>query len=212
NGGLTGGEDLTRKLGISSATFWPSQERALDALREQIDRLGSQFVALEEEGKRQFNIGLTNTVTANVEFPRLFRPYVALANDTLLALDINLEERSQFADKEKVNRAIDLLVELKGIVIQTVRSLSKHGTIAMRTRNRLCAGVEADALLILKAIADAKVTDDIDERNPYAVLADLLGKERDTEVAPYVVLARDGGRLLLLTLELYDAEKESLED
>jgi len=210
--GVNGKEDLARRLGISSASFWSSQERVLVAIYEQLQRVGPQFLLLEQEGKRQFNIGLAGGVAANVEFPSLFQRFVDLANDPLLAIDIRREENNAFIDKEKLNRAIDLLVDLKGLVLQIVRSLSKHGTIAMRTRNRTCAGLEADALGVLQAIAKAKVTDDIDEKNPYAVLADLIGKDRDTEVAPYVVLARDGSRLLRLAVDVYNLEAGALED
>jgi hypothetical protein len=210
--GSTGRDDLARRLGISSASFWSSQERVLLNIYEQLQRLGPQFLALEQEGRRQFNIGLAGGVTANVDFPSLFQRFVDIANDPLLAVDIRREETTAFIDKEKLNRAIDLMVELKGLILQIVRSLSKHGTIAMRTRNRICAGLEADSLEVLQAIAKAKVTDDIDERNPYSVLADLMGKDRDTEVAPYVVLARDGSKLLRLALEVYGAEVGALED
>jgi hypothetical protein len=210
--GANARENLARSLGISSVSFWSSQERVLTAIYEQLQRLGSQFAKLEEEGRRQFNIGLANGVSANVEFPSLFQRFVDLANDPLLAIDIRREENNAFIDKEKLNRAIDLLVDLKGLILQIVRSLSKHGTIAMRTRNRICAGIEADALEVLQAIAKAKVTDDIDEKNPYAVLADLVGKDRDTEVAPYVVLARDGSRLLRLAIDVYNVEEGALED
>ncbi|MDR5748834.1 hypothetical protein QCE73_37275 [Caballeronia sp. LZ029] len=210
--GTNGMEDLARRLGISSANFWTSQERVLLSIYEQLQRLGDQFQTLEKEGRRQFNIGLANGVTANVEFPSLFQRFVDLANDPALTIDIRREENNSFMDKEKLNKAVDLMVDLKGLILQIVRSLSKYGTIAMRTRNRLCAGLLADALEVLQAIATAKVTEDIDEKNPYAVLALLVGKDRDTEVAPHVVLARDGSRLLRLAIEVYKEEEGALED
>jgi hypothetical protein len=43
------------------------------------------------------------------------------------------------------------------------------------------------------------------------VLADITGKDLDTQIAPYVALARDGGELLDLALEAYRATRDQLE-
>jgi hypothetical protein len=203
---------LPANIVVSSKDFWANQEAPLLDLRNRLENLGSEVGTLEKEGKRQFNLGLNNDVPGNVEFPRLFRRYVEIANDPLLALNIETEENNPLADKEQINRAIDLLVELKGLLIQIVRSLSERGTIAMNRLNRNWAGLQGDALVILKGLADARLTEDVEEKNPYSVLADLIGKDRDTQVAPYIVLARDGGRLLQLAMKVYQQEKESLED
>jgi hypothetical protein len=204
---------VQKAMGLNSRDFWANNQGEVTALRNELETLGNNDVAeLEAEGKRQFNLGLNNTVSANVEFPRLFRRYVDLGNDPLLALNLELEENNPLSDKEKVNRAVDLLVELKGVLIQIVRSLSQHGTFAMHERNRVFADIQGRALIILKKLADARFTEDIDQKNPYAVLADLLGKDRDSEVAPYVALARDGGRLLQIAMEIYRTEREFLEN
>lgn len=194
---------LSSRLVLNTQQLWASQEATLANLRDQLDKLGSDVVFLEKEGKRQFNLGSNNDVAGNVDFPRLFKRYVDIANDALLTLNIKAEDVNPQADKEKVGKAIDLLVELKGTILQIVRSLSKYGTIATSRVNKNWAAFEKDALGVLQEVARQRLTDDVDEKHPYAVLADVVGKNRDTQIAPYAVLAREGGQLLQLAMETY---------
>src|SRR6185503_10278538 len=100
--------------------------------------------------KRQFNLGVNNDVAGNTEFPRLFRRYVDIANDALLTLNLREEDKpNTFTDKEKVGQAFDLLSELKGIVLQIVRSFSKYGTIAISRANKDWARFENRAFKVL---------------------------------------------------------------
>jgi hypothetical protein len=189
-----------------------SVEDALRDLKDRLDRLAGDAAFMEKEGKRQFNLGPSNDVVGNVEFPRLFRRYVDIVTDPLLAMNIDVEDHNPTSDKEQVARSIDLLVELKSVLLQLVRSLSRYGTLASRQHNKDWAEFERRALLLLKLIADQyRQSDDIDDKHPYAVLADLTGKQRDTEIAPYIVLAREGGKLLQLALQTYDGTKNELE-
>jgi hypothetical protein len=181
-------------------------------LRDRLERLAGDAVFMEKEGKRQFNLGPNNEVVGNTEFPRLFRRYVEIVTDPLLAMDIAREDGNPSSDKESVARSVDLLVELKAVILQLVRSLSRYGTLASRQHNKDWADFEHRALLLLSLIADKyRQSDDIDDKHPYAVLADLTGKQRDSEIAPYIVLAREGGRLLRLAMDTYDATKDELE-
>jgi len=191
----------------------PSVLTALKELRDQLDLLGEDAVVIAREARRQFNLGRNNDVTGNVEFPKLFARYVDAAADPLLTLDLRKERDSnQLADKEKIGRGYDLLRELKGVILQIVRSLSKGGTIATRQANLDWAEFENQALKVLDLIATERVSDDLDDKNPWSVLADLTGKSRDGVIAPYVALARNGGRLLLLAMDAYLREKDAFLD
>jgi hypothetical protein len=128
-------------------------------------------------------------------------------------LDLRAEDAKQLGvDKTRLAEADDLLRELKGVILQLVRSLSKYGTVATRRINEEWARFERDALEVLATVAQERITEDQDERNQWAVLADLTGKNRETEVAPYVVLARHGSKLLDFAMELYRAEENRLDD
>jgi hypothetical protein len=203
---------LTSKIVVRSQTLFSQIDTELKDLRDELDRLGSDVTFLEREAKRQFNLGRNNDVVANAEFPRLFKRYVEIANDPLVFLNLQTEKDSTFSDKEKVGKAFDLLRELKDVIIQVVRSLSKYGTVATTRANKDWAGFEARAMAVLKSVADLRLSDDIDEQRPLAVLADLTGKNFDTQIAPYVALAREGGQLLNLAMETYRATKDNLED
>jgi len=203
---------LTSKIVVRSQTLFAQVDTELKTLRDDLDRLGVDVDFLEREAKRQFNLGRNNDVPGNTEFPRLFKRYIDIANDPLTFLDLRAEQASTFSDKEKVAKGFDLLRELKDVVVNLVRSLSKYGTIGTTRVNNDWADFEGRAMGVLKAVADARLSDDIDEQRPLAVLADLTGKNLDTQIAPYVALAREGGILLNLALEAYRATKESLED
>jgi hypothetical protein len=184
----------------------------LRALRDAVDRLESDIGVLEREARRQFNLGSNNEVLGNIRFAQLFRRYVQLAADPALALDLRAENLSPVADKAKVTQAIDRLFELKGVIVDLVRCLSRYGTIASRRTTRDWAGLAGRALVLLEQVGKARLTDDLDERTAYATLAEITGRDLDRQVLPFVVLARDGGALLRLALEIYGATKHALDD
>src|SRR5437773_1833294 len=102
-------------------------------------------------------------VAGNVDFPTLFQQYVDMASNPLLALDLSVEETSPFADKAQVARAYDLLSELKDLTVEIVRTLSRNGTVATNQINQQWADYEKRAFVVLKQVADARISDDVDE-------------------------------------------------
>jgi hypothetical protein len=198
-------------LVVPSQELWLQIEDELKILRDELDRLGPEVEFVEREAKRQFDLGRNTDLKGNTEFPRLFRRYVEIANSPLLFLDLRVEQSSPESDKERVAVAFDLLRELKAVVLQLVRSLSKNGTVATSRANKNWAGYQAGAMTVLKKVADLRLSDDIDERRPLEVLSHLTGRDLDTQIAPYVALAREGGDLLRLALETYRATRDDLE-
>jgi hypothetical protein len=206
-------QDRTLNIPVDSKKLFGDVDEELKKLRDMLDILGNDVEVLEREAKRQFNLGRNTDVAGNTEFPRLFKRYIDIANDPLLFLDIRKESGNDFSDKEKVARAFDLLRELKDVVVNLVRSLSKYGTIATtRLNNEWTDYLGRSMAVLVKVAADRLAEDDSDEKRPLAVLATLTGKNLDTQIAPYVALAREGGNLLDLALEAYRATKEQLEN
>ena len=203
---------LTPKIVVRSGQLWIAIQDELKALRDDLEILGADVDFLKKEAKRQFNLGANNEVPGNAEFPKLFKRYVDIANDPLLTLDIRTEESSPFSDKEQIARAYDLLTELKSLILQIVRSLSKNGTVATDRANQSWANYENRALHVLQQVADARISDYQDDLRVLAVLADLVNKNLDTQIAPYIALARDGGVLLQLAMETYRADQNTLDD
>jgi len=196
--------DLPTDVRSQIVTELRDLENELHTRREEIH-------SLEEHAKAQFNLGRRNEVRANVEFPSLFQRFVAIGRDPLLAIDIRMEE-SRAIDKTRIAEADTLLVELKGVIMSIVRSLSRYGTSATRSTTENWAYFESRVLEVLAKIAQYRQTEDLDEKNQWVVLADIIGKNRETEVAPHVVLARNGGKLLQSALMIYENEQDSLDD
>ena len=204
---------LPNKIVVRSATLWGQIQDSLKDLRDRLEILGADVDFLKKQAKRQFNLGPpVAEVVGNTDFPKMFKRYVDISNDPLLTLDLRTEQSSTFSDKEKIAQAFDLLAELKGLILQIVRSLSKNGTVATEQANHDWARYEHDALLVLKQVADARISDDQDDLRVLSVLADLTGKPFDTKIAPYIALARDGGRLLQIAMSTYLLDKENLDN
>jgi len=195
---------LRDKITVGDSTaLWSNLESELRNLAKDLDQLQSDVDFLNREAKRQFNLGMSNNVLANVRFPALFRRYVEIGSDPLLSFDIKAADQNRFFNKTKIAQADELLKELKGVVLQIVRSLSKYGTAATKRVNEDWAKFEARALEVLSIVARDRVTPDQDEQNIWSVLAALVNKNRETEIAPHVVLARHGGKLLKLAMDTY---------
>ncbi len=203
---------LTSKIVVRTPQLWAEIQGELKALRDDLEVLGSDVVFLAQEARRQFNLGFNHDVTGNVTFPQLFQRYVGIGNNPLLTLDLDVEESSPFSDKQQIASAYDLLSELKDLTYEIVRTLSRNGTVATDLLNRQWANYEQRAFTLLKTVADARISDDADDLRILTVVADLTGRAFDTDVAPYIALARDGGVLLNLAMEAYRASVGQLDN
>ncbi len=164
---------LTSKIVIRTPQLWPEIQDELRALRDDLEVLGSDVVFLAQEARRQFNIGFNHDVAGNVDFPQLFQNYVDIANDPLLTLDLAVEESSPFSDKKQIASAYDQLSALKSVILALVRTLSVNGTVATDQINRQWANYENRAFAVLKKVADARISDDLDELRILTVVSDL---------------------------------------
>ena len=217
-----GGTDKTDVLGVLSLYYglqdksltgritfqdeqslWDGVEKELRDLASKLDALQSDVAFLKEEIRRQFDMGTDTSVVGNVQFPTLFNRYVEVGTNPLLSIDIKKAEDSDHFDKEKVEQAYDLLRDLKGVVLQVVRSLSKYGTTATRRVNRDWAEFEARALEVLAKSAKGIVAADLDAQTTWALLAELTGNDRESHVAPHVALGRHGVKLLQYAMQIY---------
>jgi Carboxypeptidase regulatory-like domain len=182
--------------------LWRSIEDELKALANQVDQLQVDREFLRREAKRQFNLGTSNDVLANTEFPEAFDQYVDLAAQPVLGLHLKQEEASQFTDKLRLQQAYAVLRDLKTSVLQIVRMLSKYGTAATRRVNEDWAHFESRAIDVLATVAANRVSEDEDDKTAWNVLAVLTGRRRE-DLIPQIALARHGTKLLRLAIEIY---------
>jgi hypothetical protein len=194
-----------------SASLWDEIEDELGVLAKDLDKLQSDVEFLRREAKRQFNIGTTNSVQANAQFPALFRRYVDIGSDPRLSIDIRAEKQNNFFDKAKLAEVYDLLRNLKEVIVQIVRSLSKYGTTATRRVNKDWADFEEKALTVLEIVAARTVSEDVDDKNLWSVMSVLIGQNRES-IIPYVALGKHGALLLRYALEIYFSKENSLSD
>jgi hypothetical protein len=136
---------------------------------------------------------------------------VEQGSDPLLSIDLKKARGSEFFDKEKLEKAYDLLRDLKETIIDIVRSLSKYGTSATFRVNKDWGAFLKQALLVLGEVAKRRVSEDQDEKNTWSVVAALTDQNREA-ITPYVSLGDHGASLLKCALQIYLDPKTALED
>lgn len=191
--------------------LWDKVETRLKELNRDLEQNQSDFDFIAREAKRQFNLGTTNTIEANTQFPVLFNRYVDIATDPSLSFDIKVEMRNPVSDKTRVYEAIDLLRELKQVILQIVRSLSRYGTAATKESNEIWGDMAEEALSVIRDVASRRAGEDKDELTSWATLA-LLTEQNREDLFPYVTLSVHGTELLTLAKKLYDLSIHDLED
>jgi hypothetical protein len=205
-------KSLSSRLVVqNSDRLWRSIDYELKSLAEDSDRLQVDVDFLGREAKRQFNLGTNNSVLGSTEFPSLFRRYVEIGRDPKLSVNIEQQKENPLFDDVKREEIYNLLRDLKNVILQIVRSLSRHGTAATRRVNTDWSDFEARALEILDIVSKERVSEDLDEQTPWAVVAVLTGKNRD-EFLPYVALYKHGFKLLKYAVAIYIETEDKLEE
>jgi hypothetical protein len=179
-------------------------------LHDDLDKSETDFKFLRQEAKRQFNLGTNNTIVGNTQFPSLFKRYVEVSSDVRISIDLKQQKVNPILDKVKLEEAYLVLRNLRDVIIQVVRSLSKYGTKSTRLPNQKWSAFAGDAMNALITLGQARTNVDTDETTPWAVLA-LLTKKPDTEIMPYAALYRHGYQLLKFAVDIYSENKRNLE-
>lgn len=179
-------------------------------LQKKLEESKADFEFLRREAKRQFNLGTDNTVVGNIQFPSLFKRYVEVSSDVRISIDLRLQKENPILDKVKLEEAYLVLRNLRDIIIQVVRSLSKYGTKSTSITNKKWSAFAGDALKALVTLGQARTNVDTDEMTPWAVLA-LLTKKPEVQLMPYAALYRHGYRLLKLAVDIYTENERKLE-
>ena len=196
----------------NSELLWNLMEGLeLSKLAKNVDSLQSDIDFILKEAKRQFNLGTNNNVPANTRFPVIFKRYVELGSDSLISINLKKADETEFFDKDKLEKAYDVLKDLKEVIIEIVRSLSKYGTSATERVNREWGPFQENALEVLAVVARHRVSEDQDEQNTWSIVADLTNQNRD-QIIPYVALGLHGATLLNIALENYQDPNFQLED
>ncbi len=197
-------KSLVKRITVGDPTsLWEKMEKlGLPELAKEFDSLQSDIDFILREAKRQFNLGTNNSAPGNTRFPIQLKRYVDLGTDSLISIDLKKAAESDFSDKDKLEKSYDVLKDLKEVIIEIVRSLSKYGTSATVRVNREWAEFEGKALAVLAKVAEFRVSDDQDEQNTWSIVADLTNQNRE-QIIPYVSLGLHGATLLKTALELY---------
>ena len=206
-------KSLANKIVTSnSQNLWDKLEAIkFPELAMDLDRLQGDLDFIYREAKRQFNLGTNNSVLGNTQFPALFKKYVEQGSDPLLSINLATASQSEFFDKEKLEKANDLLRDLKETIVEIVRSLSKYGTSATSRVNREWGIFLTKALLVLGEVANQRISDDQDEKNTWSVVAALTDQNREN-IIPYVSLGQHGASLLKHAVAIYSNQNKFRED
>ena len=159
--------------------------------------------ALLTEMRRCFNIGTAAEPSINRDFSTLYRRLIGLTADNNNGTDPSKLKAENLREAQVI---YDFLRDLKRAVLQITRNMSIYGTndpYFVRLVDKWGA-VMTDSIWILGQLRSHVGGEDSDEKWPWSVAAALTGTPRET-VTAYVVNALDGGHLLRLAVETYDA-------
>jgi hypothetical protein len=202
---------LRQKIVVKNPVlFWRQIEGDLKSLSQKLNDYQSDVQFLLQEARRQFALGWNSSTNGgvNYQFPQFLKRYIEIANQPLLSLNIREQEKDPLVDPVRISEFYGLLRDLKSIILQIIRSLSKYGTAATKRSNEDWSEFETKANEILATIAQFRIMPDQGRRNHWSVLADLTNKNRETEIVPHIVLARQGGRLLQFAKSIYQSDRE----
>ena len=160
-------------------------------------------------GRQNFNLGDPSAV-GNVRFPGIFNRLLELLNDPLASLDIADEKGKDRTGIDDINRAYDVLREIKGLVLKLVRSLAHHGSESYLTAVAEMEdfflqekeGYRTGALMVLNALGKMRNAED-DQKNAWSVLSLLTERPREPDIISFVALGRRGGNILDGSVALY---------
>jgi hypothetical protein len=211
--GVQDGAFLDRMKVPRAAPFWVPLTARVTELVRVLSQRRSEVGTLATEARRRFNLGPALGVVADVEFPRLFARYARIGADPLLSLDLHAEAAAGAgADRAQLAHADELLAELKDVILQIVRSLSRYGAAGLHQLNADWAAFETQAMEVLSTLAQHRIDPhNLDSASQWAVLADITGADRTAAIAPYVALARHGRRMLDVAIDVYVRVADDLE-
>jgi len=150
----------------------------------------------------QFDLGTGAVPNVNVAFKSLFREFVGLCANDLLAVDPQAVQVTDLTEQQKKEELNNFLKRTKRSLLRLVENMSIAGTLGSGSLIDKWSRVFKDSIDVLGDVGQFVGDDDNDRRHVWSIVAELnrLPKAQND---PYVVHAREGGLLLNDAVDAY---------
>ncbi|UCH94529.1 MAG: carboxypeptidase regulatory-like domain-containing protein [Candidatus Aminicenantes bacterium] len=163
-----------------------SMEKVLNDLREQCD-LGTS--AVEE---------------ANVQFKSIFKEFVSLCTDELLAVKpADFEINPLYWDAKKQEELHKYWKKLIRVIIKLTRNMSVAGSMSPKERVLGWADIIDKSVGVLFKVGKLVHAPDQDEKHGWSVVAKLNDVQK-SDIKGYLVHAKEGGYMLQYAIKMYE--------
>lgn len=168
--------------------------RASDNTRTERDLL--------EAARAQFDLGTTAVTNVNLAFKGLFRDFVGLCANDLLAVDLQVVTPLDLSEQQKKEELVNFLKRTKRAMLRLVENMSFAGTLGSNSLIDKWSRVHKDSIEVLSDVHGFVGSDDADRKHIWSIVAELNGTAKST-IDGYIVHAREGGALLSDAVDAY---------
>jgi len=152
--------------------------------------------------RAQFDLGTGAVPSVNAAFKSLFRDFVGLCANDLLAVDPQAVTVTDLTEQQKKEELNNFLKRTKRALLRLVENMSVAGTLGSASLVEKWSRVFKDSIDVLGDVGQFVGDDDNDRRHVWSIVAELNRIPKSANDA-YVVHAREGGLLLNDAIDAY---------
>jgi hypothetical protein len=213
-------DDLGNNGRITSILYDDVLEEEHDAINEVIEDMANKNknddLSMERvlsDLREQCDLGTSAVEEVNVEFKSIFKEFVSLCTEEMLAITPeDVDANKLYFDAKKKEERNKFLKKLISVIIKLTRNMSVAGGMGTKERVNGWAGIINNAVKILFETGKKVHSHNQDERHGFSLLA-KLNEVQKSEIKPYLVHAKEGGSMLKYTIDIYvQLEKDRLKD
>ena len=172
-----------------------------------LNRLSTEFdneQAVLQQARAQFDLGTAAVPNVNATFKSVYREFVNLCANDLLAVDPAQVAGNPLWDQRRTAELNEFLRRLRRTMLRLMENMSLAGSLGTATLVSKWSPIVSDSLQVLRAVgANGHVAyDDLDRQHIWSIVAELNRQSRES-IVPSIVQAREGGQLLGAVIETY---------
>jgi hypothetical protein len=203
-------ENLGNRDSIIRVLYEDVPEEVRTAIREILedmsDKNKNEDMAMEKvlsDLREQCDLGTSAVENVNVDFKSIFKEFVTLCNDELLAvLPTEPETNKLYWDAKKVEELHKYWKKLIRVIIKLTRNMSVAGSMGSQDRVLGWAGIIDKSIDILFKVGKQVHSSDQDEKHGWSLLAKLNNLQK-SDIKPYLIHAKEGGYMLRYVIDIY---------
>ncbi len=182
-------------------TWWGQNSLAVLELQRQVSEEPLTLARLMRQVRAAFDLGTEPADRVNTEFKEVFKEFIALCADDLLAIDVATAENQGGWEETKTQEVVSHYRRVKRALIRLTELMSRVGRPDMANNVNKWSGIIAETLEYLHE-AGKNASGDIDDKHIWGFVSNLNGINK-SEIDPFIEHAPKGTKLMGDTLQTY---------